>query len=244
MPTADQTALSSWDSVDGQLIQSSAQISALLDRLVASTAPGQLHLADEAQILPTTVRSRPSDSVLRLDMPASLDSGRVMTDAEAWLQVKDELGVPIRFPTRIYGGDSRALLVDVPDKVLRIQRRESHRVAVARSGVSILTDNLALRAARLVDISLGGVGFVVAPSDAALLPKVGDRVPAQLRIVIPGSDALNVPVTLEIRNQFAHGGLNAFRVGVAFHGLTPTQEQKLHRICMNLSRSVLRPRAT
>lgn len=243
MANNDQPLSPSWNTPDGELIQHPAAVSALLDRLVASTAPGHLHQAHPAQRWATVVRGRYLESYIRLDLPIAAGDSPLPA-ADAWLQVSDELGVPVRFPTRIANSDPHSLLIEAPDQVLRVQRRESHRVAVAaaRNGIRILTDNPALQAARLVDISLGGVGFVVSATQAAKLPKVGEQVPARLVVSVSGYDPLNVPVTLEIRNQFVQGSLQAYRVGVAFHGLTPAQEQKLHRICMNLSRNVLRTR--
>lgn len=200
MTAATQPFTATGPAPDGELIQNPVAVAALLDRLVARTAPGYLHQVHPAQHWATVIRGRYLDSYIRLDRPIFAGEHPAPA-ADAWLQVKDELGVPVCFPTRIANSGPDSLLVETPDQVLRVQRRESHRVAVAaaRNGIRILTDNPALQAARLVDISLGGVGFVVSTTQAANLPKVGEQVPARLVVSVSGYDPLNVPVTLEIR---------------------------------------------
>lgn len=94
-----------------------------------------------------------------------------------------------------------AFSVPLPAALLRLQRREYYRIAMPLATpvecVIPITDDPQVRqvAARVQDLSLGGVGLLVEPSTKALSP--GTEHP-NCRIVLPGAG--NVVATLAIRH--------------------------------------------
>ena len=100
--------------------------------------------------------------------------------------------------------NNEAFYLELPDYLLRVQRREFYRTAVpasppVRCSVPIQPEDpdepVIVRELPVVDISGGGIGLLCDEDEDALLP---DKVFTDCRILIPEVGALTV--TIEVRN--------------------------------------------
>jgi c-di-GMP-binding flagellar brake protein YcgR len=119
----------------------------------------------------------------------------------------------------------------LPDKVLRLQRREYFRLStpIAKPVKFVTTikrpDGSALLVeASLLDISGGGVGLMASPALAALLPRGGMLTDCKMTLPDEGLLVAN----LCVRNKFdvtTRGGSRYVRVGCEFMALARGQDE-------------------
>ncbi|MBI1394588.1 MAG: hypothetical protein GC151_01315 [Betaproteobacteria bacterium] len=130
-----------------------------------------------------------------------------------------------------------ALLIPLPDHLLKFQRREFYRVEtpVIRPVKCVIPrDDGRLFEVNLFDIGLGGVGLLGFPDDFSL---EAGRTLEECTITLPEAGVLSV--TLQVRNicdiALPDGRTNR-RAGCRFVGLHPASEKMIQRYIMRLER--------
>lgn len=138
--------------------------------------------------------------------------------------------------------DGEALKVNIPTKLLRLQRREFYRSAtpVATPIICKLTYCTPSQKPEsfevtLVDISLGGIG-TMASEHLPIELEVG-TVFNQCKIAIPNAD--EIELSLEVRNVVSvklQSGARKLRIGFAFVNLSKSAERIIQRYVLSLER--------
>lgn len=171
------------------------------------------------------------------------DDWERIRDGKGWLAVRDNLGVPMEVPATVRTARRDNLVLEAPKVIRRLQRRGAARVPVSsrQGGVTVQMSDPSFKDANLVDISPGGMGFLLTRANERGLPAVGSKLPAVLVVTVPGLPVIRVSVRLEVRNILPHAGHRALRVGMSFEGLDAVTEQRLFQVCMRLSHRTARP---
>ncbi|MBE2257993.1 MAG: flagellar brake protein [Candidatus Accumulibacter sp.] len=142
--------------------------------------------------------------------------------------------------TRIAGRP--AFRAALPDKVLRLQRREYFRLStpIAKpvkfvAAISRVDGSTLVAEASLLDISGGGVGLMATPSLAALLPS--GAVLSDCKMTLPEEGLL--VARLCVRNKFdvtTRGGARYVRVGCEFIDLPGARMSMVQRYITRIER--------
>lgn len=147
-------------------------------------------------------------------------------------------GIRVQFsgadPQRFDWGETEAFWVPLPDRVVRMQRRETFRVIVPV--VKALTAKLYDETSTPIgdwavhDLSVGGVGMTI---NNAPKVKVGDRIS---HLVIPFSATKRVKCEGIIRHitQIDRQGGGRFRVGVEYLNLPHAMEVEVQRYIIKI----------
>lgn len=141
--------------------------------------------------------------------------------------------------------NSEAFYIELPDYLLRIQRREHFRIAIPSTSpvkciIPIQPENpddpVIMREVPVEDISGGGIGLLCEENEAELLPK---KVFQNCQILIP--EVGNLTVTIEIRNgiNFNAGNKIHKRVGCLFLRLGNQENIQLQRYITHLQSEIL-----
>jgi len=125
-----------------------------------------------------------------------------------------------------------AFVATMPASIIRIQRREFHRLSIpigSRLVCRFMADGGTAVEATVVDISVGGIGLIESLDDSLYKWEPGTVIPA-VRIELPGEGGISVD--MEIRSRFSvnepgHG--DRFRIGCMFLGLANRQSAAIQR---------------
>lgn len=235
------------DDYDQYLLRSRPEIVAVLRSLVQKRALVSAYFNRGSSFLLT--------SVLQVDTGSGqlvLDCGREeATNRQALLA--DQLiltamvdKVKIQFTlsklAETQSAGRAAFSAALPDKVLRLQRREYFRLStpIAKPVKFVTTlkrpDGSALVVeASLLDISGGGVGLMASPALAALLPRAGML--TECRMTLPDEGLL--VANLCVRNKFdvtTRGGSRYVRVGCEFIALPGARMSMVQRYITRVER--------
>ncbi|MCB1933283.1 MAG: flagellar brake protein [Candidatus Accumulibacter sp.] len=229
------------------LLHSKAEIVAVLRSLIQRRALVSAYLEPGRKFLMTSLLEVATDSgELVLDWGRDDEINRQALQAEQVFlsamvdKVKVQFTLRGLSETRSEGRPAfRAVL---PDKVLRLQRREYFRLStpIAKPVKFIATikrvDGSTLIAeASLLDISGGGVGLMATPSLAALLP--GGTVLNDCKMTLPDEGLL--VANLCVRNKFdvtTRGGARYVRVGCEFVALPGARMSMVQRYITRIER--------
>jgi len=144
--------------------------------------------------------------------------------------------------------NNEAFYLELPDYMLRIQRREFFRIPIPATApvkciIPIQPENpgepVIMRSVSVVDISGGGIGLLCGEDEAVLLPT---KVFPDCQIVIP--DVGTLKVTIEVRNGINFSAANVVkkRVGCCFVRLDNQVNNLLQRYITRLqSESLAKP---
>jgi c-di-GMP-binding flagellar brake protein YcgR len=196
---------------------------------------------DDQFMLTTLLEVDPRRDVLRFDLgpDAALNQRMARTGQATFTTALDHVRVQFDTPriaiVRYEGRE--AFETGFPEALFKLQRREYYRLVAPAANplrclVPAATDN-ALEA-RIIDISLGGVGIISYGADAAL--RVGDLYQG-CRIQIP--DAGTIMATLQMRSIFdvtLKNGLHSFRAGCQFMDISTQQQAVIQRYILQVER--------
>jgi c-di-GMP-binding flagellar brake protein YcgR len=159
--------------------------------------------------------------------------------------VSESLRVKIQFVGRNVKNDlldnNKAFYLELPDYLLRIQRREFFRTPIpATTHIKCIVpvqpenphDPVVMRAVPIVDISGGGVGLLCEEHEATLVP---NKIFPDCQISIPDVGVLTV--TIEVRNGINftfHNNVVRKRVGCRFIRLNNRTDNMLQRYIAHL----------
>ncbi|MCX9156142.1 flagellar brake protein [Niveibacterium sp. 24ML] len=183
-----------------------------------------------------------NNNELVLDVAADPDINAALTAAESVNCITQLDRVKVQFQLvsmrPITHGGAPAFAAPLPDVLLRLQRREYFRllapVSHTMSCFIPLPGGAGFHEARVLDISGGGLAIVAPPIDAKLHPDM--EIP-NCRLEIP--DTAPIQTTLRVRNIFRvtqRNGSELLRAGCQFVGLTPANENVIHRYILKVER--------
>lgn len=241
--TSPQFELEQTDVYSQYLLHSKAEILAVLRTIIQKGALVTVHFDHgRSFFLTSMVALRPDDGEIILDLGSNeeMNDKAEKTGTLIFTTTVDKVKIQFlleRLRRMKYQGRA-AFSGDIPDKLLRLQRREFFRLStpVARPirMVTKLEGGRAIDVA-LLDISGGGVGLMVPLDVADLLEKA--RMLENCKIVLPGEGLL--VADLCVRNLFGvttRGGARYMRVGCEFIGLPAARLSAVQRYIIQVER--------
>ena len=229
------------------LLHSKAEIVAALRSLIQRRALVSAYIEPGRGFLLTSLLNLEADTgTLLLDWGRDDEINRQALSATQLILSAEVDKVKVQFTlsnlleTRL--GGRPAFLAALPDKVLRLQRREYFRLStpIAKPVKFVTTiqrvDGSTLVAeASLLDFSGGGVGLMATPSLAALLPS--GTVLSDCKMTLPDEGLL--VGKLCVRNKFdvtTRGGARYVRVGCEFLNLPGARMSMVQRYITRIER--------
>ena len=213
------------------------EIHSVLNDLVHRREPIGIHFNGGRDFLLSTLLEVRSD-VLIFDLGGHEVSNRALQAANGGVMVATPDGVRVQFSVgqvhRFMWGDADAFWVLLPERVVRMQRREFFRItpSLARpQPVDILPAEGGLVSASLHNVGVGGIG-VHLPEGSGLeidMPING------VELIIPGhGDIVCAGVVRHVTPMGEDRGTPRQRVGIRFVGLGRRTEIQLQRFIVHI----------
>lgn len=229
------------------LLRDSREILAILKNVVTARALVSARLAPGREsYLSALIEADDREGGLLLDASADPAQNERILRAEALDCVTQLDKVRIQFilkhPRLVQEGGNPGFRCDLPDSLLRLQRREFYRLQTPIAHA--VTCSLALPQAdgtrrntelRILDISGGGVAIAVPPVGVHFEP--GTEFPDSL-LRLP--DTAPIPARLVVRNLFRitrRGGAEVLRAGCEFADLPRGAEDAIQRYILRVERT-------
>lgn len=139
--------------------------------------------------------------------------------------------------TRIQHLGRPAFRMEIPEQLLKLQRREYYRLSTANispTTCTIITPEGGPVEVTIADISLGGIS--IANYQSLIKLEVGDRF-SECHIALPGTGTITTG--MEIRNEHAvtlENGTRSYRAGSMFMELASSQQAMIQRYIIKLER--------
>lgn len=212
------------------------EIAGILERLLEGRVLTTVELDPGHAIVSSVLEVRREVRALVFDIARDPDMNRRLFAADR-LSFATELDcVPIAFETAAASlvslKDGPAAVVELPAKLVRLQRREYFRVRLSRNDqlfCTILDAEGNATPARAVDISCGGAGLVVDREGPILgTPGTGH----ELILTLPDVGRVEIDATLSniMAEPLAGAGETPkIRAGFRFDGLRPRTESQIQR---------------
>lgn len=227
------------------MLHSKAEVIAVLRSLIQRRAMISAYFDDGRSFLLTSLLAIEGDSlILEYGRDDEVNRRVLATDQIVLTATVDK--VKVQFKLARLGetrhGGRPAFGAALPDKVLRLQRREYFRLAtpiakpvkfsatIQRPDRSVMTIE-----ASLLDISGGGVGLMATPALAALLPR--GCVLADCKMTLPDEGLL--VANLCVRNKYdvtTRSGSRYFRIGCEFIALPGARMSMVQRYITRVER--------
>ncbi len=227
------------------MLQAKAEIVAVLRSLIQRRALISAYFDDARSFLLTSLLAFEGDSLLlEFGRDDEVNRQALLTDQLVLTATVDKVKVQFRLARLVetrYAGRP-AFAAALPDKVLRLQRREYFRLTtpiakpvrfsatIKRADRSVMTID-----ASLLDISGGGVGLMATPALAALLPR--GCVLADCRMSLPDEGLLIA--NLCVRNKYdvtTRSGSRYVRIGCEFIALPGARMSMVQRYITRVER--------
>lgn len=250
MPQTDNAALKfellQSDDFSQYLIRHPTEILHVLRNLIRKRAMVTAYPDNSrVHVLTTVLEADDASNRIVLDMAASENDNRRAENAEELICITQVDNVKIQFPLgslrRITFEGHEAFEAPMPDRLLRLQRREYFRLTAPATpslvcqipmqdedGATITFE------ARVVDISGGGIAFVVPPEGVEFKPEMEFH---HCQITLPEIGA--VQTGLRIRNVFRitdRKGISVLRAGCEFVDMPERVASNIHRYILKVER--------
>ncbi|QID17317.1 flagellar brake protein [Nitrogeniibacter mangrovi] len=226
------------------LLRDSVEIEQVLRNLIRRRAMVTAYINGSRDFMLTTVLEVDHGRLL-LDMPADTSQQRRAENAEALICITQLDSVKIQFPLagvdRIEHDGRPALVADIPDRLLRLQRREYFRLTapvshslVCQIPVPGESGPPSTYEARVLDISGGGVAIVVPPEGIEFKP---DTEFTSCQIQLPETGTITAK--LRIRSVFRvtnRNGISMLRAGCEFVDLSDKVASLIHKYILKVER--------
>ncbi|MDR0717636.1 MAG: flagellar brake protein [Azoarcus sp.] len=241
------------DELEEFLLRGRRQIRQLLRELIDVHALVSVHLApDGLSFLSTLLTLSDDEEWLFLDVSPSETIRRRTLEAEHLLCVTQINKIRIQFrleqSTEIPLDGGLALAAPIPEKVLRLQRRDAFRLQVPLTHKLRCTlpmppeqgDEAPQRKiieVSVIDISAGGLSMEI-PAGKTTTLAVGDRING-CHLRLPNDTV--IIADLEIRNagrRIHSGGKEVLRLGCSFIGLPTQAENQIQRYIYQTEREI------
>ncbi|WP_397476119.1 flagellar brake protein [Pusillimonas sp.] len=210
---------------------------ALENRLIHMRATG-----GDASILTTLLHIDSKKEALIFDGSSDDKLSRQMLDAEKLHFEASQNGVHVSFATgpatsRLYQ-DRPALNLPYPAELIRIQRRDTFRVATPQNNPVLCTIPVENGAVTLSLEDLSGTGLGASDSANQLEGVVG-QIYSGCTLALPGSEPLEITLRLVQMREFERAGKQLRHLGFAFENLRGAALARIQRYVSTLEREAL-----
>ena len=226
------------------LLRAKAEILFVLRSLLAAADRVTLHFNEGRDLLLTTLIAV-DDNGLSLDFGSDPETNQRALAADKLFCVTSHDKVRVQFllrgVKRVDAADGPALRAELPDALLRLQRREYYRLTtpIARPlkcqiPMTAADGSLHRVEASIIDISGGGLAFVVPPVGVEFAP---DMEFANCRIELP--EVGYIVAKLQVRNLFdvtLRSGAHVSRAGCQFLDLPGNMLTLVQRYIVKVER--------
>ncbi len=187
-------------------------------------------------ILTAILSARPEGLVF--DLGGDPKSNRLLEKAQQCVFIAKPDGIRVQFtgqnPQRFLWGENEAFWVPLPDRVIRLQRRESYRILVpgsARIRVKLSDIDAKLIAEWPVhDLSVSGFGMIV---DQAPPFSIGDEIP-QAWLTLPNNLNVHSPVIVRHISFLGQARSGKYQVGFSFIDLPHNMDVAIQKTILNI----------
>ncbi|MBI3283821.1 MAG: flagellar brake protein [Burkholderiales bacterium] len=208
-----------------------------LNDLILRREPVTVYFNGGRDFILTILLEARSDALV-FDLGADKRANKILAHIPSCVFVAVPDGIRVQFtgqqPTRFTWGESDAFRVPLPDRIIRLQRRECYR------NILPLMNNLQARFSDAADADIGTWpmhdlsvgGFAVTTTGMPPL-KPGDLVP-RIRIALSAKSKIDCIGSVRHVTQIEHHGQGRYRVGVAFSGLPHVLEVAIQRYIIKI----------
>ncbi|WP_164931933.1 flagellar brake protein [Janthinobacterium sp. 17J80-10] len=218
---------------DRYFLRGRMEILSVLNDLIHYREPVTVYFNGGRDFFQTILLEARADALV-FDLSGDPEANRRLPASSTCLFVSHLNGIRVQFigaqPERLSWGGSEAFRVPLPERLVRVQRRESYRILlpVAKPLMARLfaEDNGAVGEWPAHDLSVGGVGLAVIGQP----PVEAGQVIARLALKLP------LPVTIDCAAQVRHVTQIAerqegdrYRIGLSFVDLAPAASVAIQR---------------
>lgn len=194
--------IASAENLDRFVVKSESEILYILNGLMKSAELITVHFNQGQDMMLTTLLSASSrNDELIFDWGGSDKVNMKLLAAERHFFVVAPEGIKVQFSTRhvrqVDFGGEKAFKTNLPDEIIRLQRREYYRAILPGADRLIATffHQEVCRKLPLHDISIGGIGLIMSRNDLKM--QIGD-VLSDFSLDLPGLESRNM--LLEVRH--------------------------------------------
>lgn len=192
-------------------------------------------------ILTSIIAVDPDKELVFLDLSADEESNKKILGSSKIIFVTAHDKVKVQFvahgieKVQLDGRD--AFRIELPKSLIKLQRREYYRVTTPIANplkCTVLMDGGRKIELAIADISIGGVGVVIPPADAAVEPGM---IFNGCNLILPGIG--NIVAAMEISNVFEvilRNGLKTKRAGCQFLKLSGNMQSMIQRYIIKVER--------
>lgn len=187
-------------------------------------------------ILTAILSARPEGLVF--DLGGDPKSNRLLEKAKQCVFIATPDGIRVQFtgqnPQRFLWGDDEAFWVPLPDRVIRLQRRESYRIVVP--GSAKIRVKLSDTEGKLIadwpvhDLSVSGFGIIV---DRPPAFNVGDTI-CQVWISLPNNMNLHCPAIVRHISFLGQARSGKYQVGFSLVNLPHNMDVAIQKTILNI----------
>ncbi len=180
-----------------------------------------------------------AEDLLPFDLPLDLPTHIKVGTAVTVLARVD--GVISGFRTQMQKREPDTLLLDFPESLYQMQRRQLYRVPPAIADpdqVSILRRGAESQLGRLQDISVGGLRILLRPAPKDFPIEVGEELP-ELRFQLRDSPEIQSAAQVRFSDLHSQHG-EALVFGVEFLQLAPTMKEIIAQYVQTRDREILK----
>lgn len=230
-------SLSNDEIEDKYFLLSQIEILSILNDLAHKREGVTLYFDGGQHFILTAILSARPDGLV-FDLGGDPKSNRLLEKAKQCVFIANPDGIRVQFsgqnPQRFLWGGDDAFWIPLPDRVIRLQRRESYRIVVpsaARIRVKLSDIDAKLIADWPVhDLSVSGCGIIVdqPPSFA-----VGDEI-FQAWVTLPNNLNVHCPVIVKHISFLGKARSGKYQVGFSFVNLSHTMDVAIQKTILNI----------
>ncbi len=230
-------SLSDQEIEDRYFLRGQVEILSVLNDLAHRREPVSVYFnAGQSFILTVILSARPDGLVF--DLGGDHNMNRQLEKASHGIFMAFPDGIRVQFtgmnPQRFMWGDDPAFWVPIPERIIRLQRREFYRNLPPisldfRAKLHDIEGNV-IADWRLHDISVGGFGIVMEGEPNL---RIGETIP-QVWITLTNKTNIHCPVTIRHITFIERTKLGKFQIGFQFQSLTHAMDIAIQKTILNI----------
>jgi c-di-GMP-binding flagellar brake protein YcgR len=230
-------SLSNDEIEDKYFLLSRIEILSVLNELAHRREPVSVYFGGGQHFILTVLLSARPDGLV-FDLGGDEKANRLLEKAQQCVFIGFPDGIKIQFtglnPERFMWGDQEAFWVPIPERVIRLQRRDSYRILLpivkALHAKFYDADAKTLGNWAMHDLSVAGFGIYTEGEPPF---KVGDQIP-QVTIDIATKSPLFCPVSVKHITFIERTRLGKYQVGFSFVNLPHTMDIAIQKTILNI----------
>jgi len=224
--------LSDDDIEERYFLRGRMEIQSVLNELIYRREPVTVYFNGGRDFFQTILLDARADALV-FDLSGDLDLNRRLSAASSCVFVSRLEGIRVQFaggsPGRFSWGGNDAFWVPLPERMVRVQRRESYRILLPVAKPLMLklfaADGGALGTWPAHDLSVGGVGFSALGAPAF---EAGQAI-ARLKLELPWPIIIDCAAQVRHVTQVSEQQDGRYRVGLSFSDLAPATGVAIQR---------------